>query len=621
MSERRFGRLSGFKAGMAVFIAAPVVSLALYGCSSTGPVEFGTGSVEELDLAKELSLQEIELRVMPEMENPRENLDVRRVLVDDLAMAHTHVQQKHRGVPVFGGEAIVHLNKDGSYAGVTDAMTRRIPSTLDIKPKFDALKARELVLSNYECVNCLTGEPQVDLFVFPHGRDMRLAYRVQLHREDGTEKTAMPVYFIDAHTGEKLLEYNNLQTASGVSLYSGTVTIATSVSAGTYYLEDTTKQIGTWNNNNTPSSNSGNGTSSRYTDTNNVWDTTAQKAGVDAHWGATQVYDYYKSVHGRNGINGVGGPGATSAAVNSGIKLITSKVHYGSKYNNAYWNGSWMTYGDGDGTTFSPLVSLDICGHEMTHGVITGSANLTYQGESGALNEGIADIFGAMVEAYAKGGVTAKTWKIGEEVYTPSNGTNDALRYMDNPHLAGNSGYTADDDPDHYAERYTGTADSGGVHINSGIVNKMFHLLVAGGAHHKGGSMTGIGADAGAKIVYRALTVYMTSSTNFASARTAMEKAATDLYGAGSAQLTAVSNAWGLVGVGGGSGGGGGPTACAHSVCTNGDALTSGCSTDGSTVNACVGTVCDSDSYCCTNEWDSQCVSEAKSWCAAGTCP
>jgi thermolysin len=611
MSERRFGRLSGFKAGMAVFIAAPVVSLSLYGCSSSGPVEFGTGSPEELDLAKELSLQELEIRVLPEVANTRADLDVRRVFVDELAMAHTHVQQRYQGVPVFGGEAIVHLNKDGSLAEITDAMSRRIPKTLDINPKFDSVKARELVLGSYECVECLTAEPEVDLFVFPHGRDARLAYRVQLHREDGTEHTAMPVVFIDAHTGEKLLEYNNLQTASATSLYSGAVTITTSVAAGTYYMEDTTKKIGTFDNRNTPTSNSGSGSTYRFTDTNDIWGEsaqTAQRAGVDAHWGATKVYDYYKNVHGRNGIDGAGGPGTYAAAANSGVKLISSKVHYGSKYNNAYWNGTFMTYGDGDGTTFSPLVSLDICAHEMTHGVISNSANLTYQGESGALNEGFADIFGAMVEASAKGGVTANTWKIGEEVYTPGNGNNDALRYMDNPHLAGNSGYTADDDPDHYTERYTGSGDNGGVHINSGIVNKMFHLLVAGGSHHKGGSMTGIGADPASKIAYRALTVYMTSSTNFAGARTAMEKAATDLYGAGSAQYSAVGQAWGLVGVGAGGGGSPAPDGCAHSECVTGGPLTSGCS-------QCVTTVCNSDAYCCSTSWDGQCVSEAKSWC------
>jgi hypothetical protein len=122
---------------------------------------------------------------------------------------------------------------------------------------------------------------------------------------------------------------------------------------------------------------------------------------------------------------------------------------------------------------------------------------------------------------------------------------------MDNPHLAGNGGYTTDDDPDHYAERYTGTADSGGVHINSGIGNKAFHLAVVGGTHHRSGvTVTGIGADPAAKIWYRALTVYMTSGTTFSGARTAMLNAATDLYGSTSAQYNTIATTWCAVGVG-----------------------------------------------------------------------
>jgi hypothetical protein len=165
----------------------------------------------------------------------------------------------------------------------------------------------------------------------------------------------------------------------------------------------------------------------------------------------------------------------------------------------------------------------------------------------------MSDVFGAMVESYSRGGiVNADTWKIGEQCYTPSNGTGDALRYMDNPHLAGNGGYTTDDDPDHYAERYTGTADSGGVHINSGIGNKAFYLAVAGGTHHRSGvTVTGIGATDASKIWYRALTVYMTSGTNFAGARTAMLNAATDLFGSGSAQYNTTATTWCAVGVGG----------------------------------------------------------------------
>jgi Zn-dependent metalloprotease len=183
----------------------------------------------------------------------------------------------------------------------------------------------------------------------------------------------------------------------------------------------------------------------------------------------------------------------------------------------------------------------------MQHGITERTANLTYSNESGALNESWSDVFGAMVERYAQG-QTSNTWKIGEQCYTPGV-AGDALRYMDNPHAASNSGYTADDDPDHYAERYTGTGDSGGVHINSGIANKAFYLLAVGGTHHRGGSMTGIGADAAAKIWYRALTSYMTSSTNFKGARTATLNAAAALYGSGSANYNAVAQAWNLCGV------------------------------------------------------------------------
>lgn len=140
----------------------------------------------------------------------------------------------------------------------------------------------------------------------------------------------------------------------------------------------------------------------------------------------------------------------------------------------------------------------------MTHGVTEFTANLTYSNESGALNESMSDVFGAMVELYSRGGtVTSDTWKIGEQAYTP-NTAGDALRYMNNPHLASNSGYTADDDPDHYTERYTGTADSGGVHINSGIPNHVFYLAAAGGTHHLSGvTVTGMGTTDAARIWYR----------------------------------------------------------------------------------------------------------------------
>jgi thermolysin len=417
---------------------------------------------------------------------------------------------------------------------------------VETKPALNEKDAIERSTTDYGCSDCLTDEPIADLWILRHeGRD-HLVYRVQLRREDESKDTAMPVYFIDAHTGEVVWNYDNLQTGTGNSLYSGTVSITTSSVGSTFYMEDLTRRMGTFNFNNGTSS------AARFTDTNDVWDTTTQRAGVDAHYGAAATYDYYKNVHGRNGINNNNGPGSVTAAANSGISLVASRVHYSSNYNNAFWNGTTMTYGDGNGTTFSPLVTLDIAGHEMTHGVTQYTANLTYSGESGALNESMSDVFGAMVERYARGGViNADTWKVGEQCYTPANGTGDALRYMDNPHAASNGGYTADDDPDHYSERYTGSADNGGVHINSGIGNKAFYLVAVGGTHHLSGTtVTGIGANDAEKIWYRALTTYMTSSTNFAGARTATLNAATDLFGATSTQYNTVSTAWCACGVG-----------------------------------------------------------------------
>ena len=518
---------------------------------------FNTASDDERELARQISLGILRDRAAQRaIGNPDEYV-VKRVEIDDLKMAHTHVQQRIGGVPVWEGEAIVHLESDGALSRITDDL--KVGIALETKPNLTAGDALFTAKRLYAGSRFITEEPTVDLYIYRgHDRD-HLAYRVEMPRLDGTEETAIPVYFIDAHTGEKVFEYNNLQAGSGNSLYSGTVTIDTSSSGSTFYMEDLTRRMGTFNMNNTGNTSTGTGgTQSRYSGADDVWSATNERAGVDAHYGARWTYDYFKNIHGRNGINGNNGPGTTAAAANSGISLVSSRVHFGSGYNNAFWYNNQMSYGDGNGTSFSPLVTLDIAGHEMTHGVTQYTSNLTYANESGALNESMSDVFGAMVESYARGGViNADTWKIGEQCYTPSNGTGDALRYMDNPHAAGNGGYTSDDDPDHYAERYTGTGDSGGVHINSGIGNKAFYLAVVGGTHHRSGvTVTGTGASNASRIWYRALTVYMTSGTNFSGARTATLNAATDLFGNGSAPYNSTAQAWCAVGVGACPGGG-----------------------------------------------------------------
>ncbi len=512
---------------------------------------FGRNIADDQETAKQISLGILRGQALQRQIGNVDDFQVKSVEIDELKMAHTRVQQTVDGVPVWEGEAIVHLKPDGELSLITDQLKEGV--SVSTQSNFKPAEALDLARRVKGGMRVLTEEPMIDMWIYRGPERDHLVFRVEMPRLDGTEKTSAPVAFIDAHTGQKVFEYDNLQTGSGNSLYSGTVNIATSSSGSTFYMEDLTRRMGTFNMNNTGSTTTGTGgTQSRYSGADDVWSATAERAGVDAHYGAAMTYDYYKNVHGRNGINGSNGPGTTSAAANSGVSLVSSRVHFGSNYNNAFWYQNRMSYGDGNGSSFSPLVTLDIAGHEMTHGVTQYEANLTYANESGALNESMSDVFGAMVELYARGGtVTADTWKIGEQCYTPSNGTGDALRYMDNPHAAGNGGYTSDDDPDHYAERYTGTGDNGGVHINSGIGNKAFYLAAVGGTHHRSGvTVTGMGTTDASRIWYRALTTYMTSGTNFAGARTAMLNAATDLFGSSSTQYARTATAWCAVGVG-----------------------------------------------------------------------
>ncbi len=259
------------------------------------------------------------------------------------------------------------------------------------------------------------------------------------------------------------------------------------------------------------------------------------------------TYSWYQNLFGRDSFN-------------NGGAIITSSVHVGNSYVNAYWNGSQFAFGDGDGFNSSNLANaLDVTAHEYTHAVTQYSSNLAYQNESGALNEGWSDIFGAVVEARQTLGATgfnSNTWKIGEDVWTPGT-AGDALRYMDDPVRDGSS-------RDYYPLRYTGTADNGGVHYNSGIANLAFKLTVTGGMHPRGRNnvqVSGIGIDKARRIYYRAGVVYLNSNSNFEAARAATAQAATDLFGRCNAEYVAVQRAWDAVAVPGTwdcSGGGGG---------------------------------------------------------------
>lgn len=416
----------------------------------------------------------------------------KKVQIDDLGMAHTRVMQTQGGVPVWGGEAIVHLTQSGVVATVTDNLVKNL--AVDTQPKLDAERAIDVALIEYGDALRLTREPAAELLVLRHDQNDHLAWRVQLERIDGSEHAAMPVYFIDAHTGDLILSYDNLKTTS---------------------LSDADKRTHDMNN----------GTSYGSAPIADSSDAVANAAHVNAG----HTLDYYLTRHGLDGFDGNG-------------TLVRSYVHYSSNYVNAFWNGSVLTYGDGDGVKSDPLVVLDVVAHEFTHGVTDFSADLIYQNESGALNEASSDILAAAVEAHVEG-ITDGTFEVGEDCWLAA----PALRFMYNPTQDGKS-------REHYSTRYTGFEDNGGVHMNSGIANLFFYLLSQGGQHpnpaHRVAEVTGIGIQPAANIWYRALTQYMTSSTNFSGARTATINAATDLFGASSNEVCQVKNAWAEVGVG-----------------------------------------------------------------------
>ena len=277
-----------------------------------------------------------------------------------------------------------------------------------------------------------------------------------------------------------------------------------------------------------------------FTDANNQWteyaNTNKDNAALDAHLGAQNTYDYFKNVHGRNSYNNA------NAAINS-------YVHYSNNYVNAFWDGTRMTYGDGNGVTFDPLTSQDVCSHEIGHAVCSSTANLVYQKESGAMNEALSDIWGACVEFYKF--PTKGTWLVGEDFDLAAHA---GFRSMSNPN--------AKADPDTYGGTYwinpnctpSSSNDYCGVHSNSGVFNYMFYLLTTGGSGTNdignAFTVTGIGITDAAKIMYRMETAYMTSTTNFAGARTGAIQAATDLFGVNSQQVRSTTNAFHAVGVG-----------------------------------------------------------------------
>lgn len=485
---------------------------------------------------------------------------LRRIVRDDLGEIHVRLDQEYKGVPVFGNQLIVHLNGDGTLKSITGSYMAGINSKT--QPVITGQVAKGKAMEQFS--GQVTYEPEVELMLYPVDGKAVLVYRIALENDNIPARVVM---FIDAADGKVVGKYDDLQTpavdtqsqtqsdtkqalsliqeqisaatpsanGTGYSLYSGTVGISTVYKNNNYLMVDSTRGTGTTISGYLRTVDMNNklfGSGTIFTDADNFWgnflNSNRQTAGVDAHFGAEMTWDYYLNTHNRHGIF-------------NDSKGTLSKVHYGKNYNNAYWSDSCkcMTYGDGDGTTFSSFVALDVVGHEMTHGVTTAVAGLIYSQESGGLNEAMSDIFGAMMEYYSSTHGAAKTpnYLIGEDIYTPGT-PGDALRYMADPTQDGVS-------IDTYLDYYNGLD----VHYSSGIANNAFYLLAEGGTHRLGGVVTGIGREKADQIFFRALDVYMVPSENFSQARSHTIQAATDLYGASSQEVASVKQAWNAVAV------------------------------------------------------------------------
>ncbi|MEU5519641.1 M4 family metallopeptidase [Streptomyces sp. NPDC052079] len=479
---------------------------------------------------------------------------VRDVVIDADGSRHIRYDRTYHRLPVLGGDFVLHLAPDGSYRGVTRATRARI-GLPTVTPGLAAPKAADLAANTLraahlgETLKKLTAKPELVVDAL-HGAP-RLAWRTDAVAQDPSGNPVARTVLTDARTGTRIDAWDSLENVSGdgQSLYGGTVPLETTATASGYELKDPTRG-GTY------TGDAGNRTdlcvlvvcanrapAPVVTDADNHWGTgtVADRAtvAVDAQYGTDVTWDYYEDVHGRRGIAGDG-------------KGSYNRVHYGNGYNNAFWDDRCfcMTYGDGDGTQMGPLVSLDVAGHEMTHGVTSKTAGLTYSGESGGLNEATSDIFGTLVEFHAANAKDPGDWLIGEKIVRDGFGR-DALRYMDEPSKDGKS-----------ADCWDTSVKDLDVHYSSGVANHFAYLLAEGsgaktlgGVAHSsptcdGSTVTGIGRAKLGAIWYRALTVHMTSSTNYAGARTATLKAAADLYGEGGTEYAAVAAAWSAVGVG-----------------------------------------------------------------------
>jgi MYXO-CTERM domain-containing protein len=419
--------------------------------------------------------------------------------IDELGLQHHRYTQIHNGLLAVGSELVVHEDEFGNVASVVSTLVQGATATQATMVASDLLV---LAKANYLHLKDVTAVAGPLVYVVKEGV-MHLAHTITVSGISPSQPVRDRIY-VDATTGAYITTHPQIHTARVRETYDAKST----ETKGTLVLSE--------NQATSP-------------------DTVITKI----HTNTGRAYDCFKQFFSRDSYNG---QGAT----------IVATGHYGVQMNNAFWSpdAQQLAFGDGDGQIFGPLVDFDIASHELAHAVTSSTSNMTYEKESGALNEAMSDIAAMMCQAKLSGGVSDATWLLGEESWTP-NKAGDALRYADKPSKDGFS-------KDHVSQMPacgtpTENNDWCGVHSNSGIANLAFKLLVTGGTHPSVASAVQVpklGMDRSAAITFRAWTQHMTPSSTFAQTRAAFKQAATELYPTETATIAATELAWYAVGAG-----------------------------------------------------------------------
>jgi bacillolysin len=486
-----------------------------------------------------------QLKPFLQITQPSEELEVMTIEEDELKQTHIRLQQRFKGVPVYGGELILHL--ENNQFTTLNGRNFKTPTLSNLSPTLSEAVAVQRALADLKTETVVrelsAGEltilkkqvPETELVVYyPESQPStaHLTWRMVI-RPNFMERWN---YFVDAHSGEILSKTNHTCALDGPvkatarDLNGVNQSVNAYLKGTTYYLLDITRPMYKSATSSLPDKPIGgiwtlDARNSKADDislwqvasSNNTW----APLTVSAHINASNAYNYFNTVHKRNSLDGKGG---------NVISVVNVRDEDGKEMDNAFWNGEIMAYGNG-ATGFSPLAGgLDVAAHEMTHGVIENTAGLEYQGQSGAINESLADVFGVLVDR--------ANWTIGESVVKKAVFPSGALRDMANPNQGGSNdpGYQ----PRTMNQYVNTTKDNGGVHSNSGIPNYAFFLFT---------NNASVGKDKAEKIYYRAMTTYLTRFSKFIDLRLAIIKAATDLYGANSAEVTAARTAFDQVGI------------------------------------------------------------------------